>query len=389
VAFGGRRQESGSCIGVLSGALSDQGINDAFMKELAASIQPGTAAPRTPDVARRAPVLIDLALQGGGSHGAFTWGVLDRLLEEPWLHVEAISGTSAGAMNAAVLADGWIQGGAGGARAALDAYWRRVSRAAAFSPMQRSPLDRLMGRWSLDTSPAYFAYDMITRVFSPYDLNPLGLNPLRAILAESINFERLSRSPIKLFITATNVRTGRGRIFRNAEITADVLLASACLPTMFQAIEIDGEPYWDGGYAGNPTITPLVRESDSHDTILVQINPRERGNTPRSASEVIDRLNEISFNSPLMKELRMIALLRQVADPGHGEGVRWATMRIHRVWTDTLATFGASSKLNAEWEFVSLLKEEGRRSAEKFLTAHGEDVGKRSSADIDVLLQEC
>jgi NTE family protein len=343
----------------------------------------------TPDVAGRAPVLIDLALQGGGSHGAFTWGVLDRLLEESWLRIDAISGTSAGAMNAAVLTDGWMQDGAAGARAALDAYWRRVSRAAAFSPLQRSPLDRLMGRWSLDTSPAYFAYDMMTRVLSPYDLNPLGLNPLRAILADSIDFERLSRAPIKLFITATNVRTGRGRIFRNAEITADVLLASACLPTMFQAIEIDGEPYWDGGYAGNPTITPLVRESDAHDSILVQINPRERMDTPRAASEVIDRLNEISFNSPLMKELRMIALLQQVADAGHGEGARWAGMRTHRIWTDKLASFGASSKLNAEWEFVSMLKEEGRRSANEFLAAHAGDLGKRSTADLDVLLQEC
>ena len=183
------------------------------------------------------PLLIDLALQGGGSHGAFTWGVLDRLLEEPWLHIAAISGTSAGAMNAAVLADGWTEGGAEGARAALDTYWQKVSRAAAFSPLQRSPLDRLMGRWTFDTSPVYVAMDLMSRLLSPYDLNPFDLNPLRAILAESIDFERLSRSPIKIFVTATNVRTGRGRIFRNAEITADVLLASACLPTMFRAVE--------------------------------------------------------------------------------------------------------------------------------------------------------
>jgi NTE family protein len=334
-------------------------------------------------------VLVDLALQGGGSHGAFTWGVLDRLSEEPWLRIAAISGTSAGAMNAALVADGWRRGGAEGARAALDAYWRRVSRAAAFSPLQRSPLDRLMGRWTLDTSPAYFAMDLMARIVSPYDLNPFGFNPLRAILAESIDFGELARAPIKLFITATNVRTGRGRIFRNAEITPDVLLASACLPTMFQAIEIDGEPYWDGGYAGNPTLTPLVRESDAHDTILVQINPRERPEPPRTANEILNRLNEISFNSPLMKELRMIALLRQVADPGHGEGARWAGMRTHRILTDKLAEFGASSKLNAEWEFVSLLKEEGRKSADTFLSDHGDDLGQRSTADIDVLIEEC
>jgi NTE family protein len=334
-------------------------------------------------------VLVDLALQGGGSHGAFTWGVLDRLSEEPWLRIAAISGTSAGAMNAALVADGWRRGGAEGARAALDAYWQRVSRAAAFSPLQRSPLDRLVGRWTLDTSPAYVAMDLMARIVSPYDLNPFGFNPLRAILAESIDFGELARAPIKLFITATNVRTGRGRIFRNAEITPDVLLASACLPTMFQAIEIDGEPYWDGGYAGNPTLTPLVRETDAHDTILVQINPRERPEPPRTANEILNRLNEISFNSPLMKELRMIALLRQVADPGHGEGARWAGMRTHRILTDKLAEFGASSKLNAEWEFVSLLKEEGRKSADTFLSDHGDDLGQRSTADIDVLIDEC
>ncbi len=338
---------------------------------------------------KRDVVLVDLALQGGGSHGAFTWGVLDRLLEEPWLKIEAISGTSAGAMNAAVLADGWTSGGAEGARSALDNYWQRVSQAASFSPLQRSPLDVMMGRWALDTSPAYLAMDLMSRVLSPYDLNPLGLNPLRGILSESIDFSRLPSSPIKLFVTATNVRTGRGRIFRNAEITADVLLASACLPTLFQAIEIDGEHYWDGGYAGNPTITPLIRESDAIDTILVQINPRERSEPPRTASDILNRLNEISFNSPLMKELRMIAVLRQVADPGNGEGARWARMRTHRILTDMLADLGASSKLNAEWAFVSMLMEQGRKSADGFLAAHGNDVGVRSTADLDVLLAEC
>jgi len=334
------------------------------------------------------PLPIDLALQGGGSHGAFTWGVLDRLLEESRFAIVAISGTSAGAMNAAVLADGWTEGGAKGARAALDKYWEKVSRAAAFSPLQRSPLDRLMGRWSLDTSPAYIAIDLMSRVLSPYDLNPFDLNPLRGVLAESIDFDRLARSPIKLFVTATSVRTGRGRIFRNEEITADVLLASACLPTMFRAVEIDGEPYWDGGYAGNPTITPLIRESNAHDTILVQINPRERPDTPRSAAEILNRLNEVSFNSPLMKELRMIALLRQVADPGKGEGARWAQMRTHRIATDMLAQFGASSKLNAEREFVAMLRAEGRRAADEFLQAHADDLGTRSTADLDVLLAE-
>ena len=339
--------------------------------------------------ASRETVLIDLALQGGGSHGAFTWGVLDRLLEEPWLKVEAISGTSAGAMNAAVMVSGYLQGGADGARKALNAYWERVAASARFSPIQRSMLDRLMNRWSLDTSPGYLIMDLMSRVVSPYDLNPFAHNPIRSILEESIDFSRLGEAPVKLFITATNVHTGRGRIFRNKEITPEVLLASACLPTLFQAIEIEGEPYWDGGYAGNPTISPLVRESDAHDTILVQINPRERRETPRSASEILDRLNEISFNAPLMKELRMIALLRQAADPGTGEGRRWAGMRTHRILTDKLAEFGASSKLNAEAAFLNMLKEEGRKAADEFLRMHGADIGNRSTADIDVLLSEC
>ena len=334
-------------------------------------------------------MLIDVALQGGGSHGAFTWGVLDRLLEESWLKIDAISGTSAGAMNAAVLADGWIRGGASGARAALDAYWERVASAAAFSPLQRTPLDRLLGRWTLDTSPAFFTLDLMSRVFSPYDLNPSGYNPLAAILEASIDFKRLVQSPIKLFVTATNVRTGRGRIFRNAELTPEVLLASACLPTMFQAIEIDGEPYWDGGFAGNPTITPLVRESAAQDTILVQINPRERPGTPRSAAEILNRLNEVSFNATLMKELRMIALMRQMADPGCGEGARWAAMRTHRIMTEMMTELGYSSKLNGERAFLCMLRAEGRRAASAFLDAHAGDLGQRSTADIDVLLAEC
>ena len=339
--------------------------------------------------ASRDTVLIDLALQGGGSHGAFTWGVLDRLLEEPWLKIEAISGTSAGAMNAAVLVSGFMKGGAQGARDALDAYWERVAASARFSPIQRSMFDRLMNRWSLDTSPGYVMMDLMSRLVSPYNLNPFGYNPIRSILEESIDFSHLNEAPIKLFITATNVHTGRGRIFRNKEVTPEVLLASACLPTLFQAIEIDGEPYWDGGYAGNPTISPLVRESEAFDIILVQINPRERRDTPRSAGDILDRLNEISFNAPLMKELRMIALLRQAADPGTGEGRRWSKMRTHRILTDKLAEFGASSKLNAEGPFLQVLKDEGRKSADEFLRSHGDDIGKSSTADLDVLLSEC
>jgi len=361
----------------------------AGRKDASHRARPGRAQRSASLTPARSTVLIDLALQGGGSHGAFTWGVLDRLLEEDWLQVEAVSGSSAGAMNAAVLADGWTEGGPAGARAALDAYWERVAQAAMFSPLQRTPLDRLLGRWTLDYSPVFVAFDLASRLFSPYDLNPRGFNPLTTILAQSIDFNRLARSPIKLFITATNVHTGRGRIFRNTELSPEVLLASACLPTMFQAVEIDGEPYWDGGFAGNPTITPLVRESAAQDTILVQINPRVRPGTPRTAPEILNRLNEVSFNAPLMKELRMIALMRHVADPGSGEGARWASMRTHRIMTEMMTQLGYSSKLNGEWAFLMMLRAEGRRVADEFLATRGDDVGRRSTADLDELLAEC
>jgi NTE family protein len=333
------------------------------------------------------PLLVDLALQGGGSHGAFSWGVIDRLLEVDWVKLDGISGTSAGAMNAAVLADGLLDGGRAGAKAALERYWRKVSDSARFSPFQRTPLDILLGRWDLDRSPAYLAADMMSRMISPYAI-PNSVNPLFAILNETIDFTRLTKSPVRLFITATNVRTGRGKVFRNADITPEVLLASACLPSMFQAVEISGEFYWDGGYSGNPTITPLVRECASHDTLLVQINPVLRDEVPDSAREIVNRLNEVSFNAVLLKELRMIAVLRQVACADNTEGKLWSEMRIHRIASSAVDALGSSSKVNAEWAFLTMLRDEGRRAAEEFLTTHGDDLGLRSTFDIDALLED-
>jgi NTE family protein len=255
------------------------------------------------------------------------------------------------------------------------------------SPLRRTPLDVLLGRWTLDHSPVFVAMDLMARMFSPYDLSPRGTNPLRSILAESVDFDRLAQASIKLFVTATNVRTGRGRVFRNSEVTPDVLLASACLPTLFHAIEIDGESYWDGGYSGNPTITPLVRECSSKDTILVQINPVERPGLPRTARDILNRLNEVSFNAVLLKELRMIALLRQVAQPDTSESAKWADMRIHRIASDVMVTLGYSSKLNAEWEFLCMLRDEGRRAGDAFLREHQQDLGQRSTFDLDELLE--
>ena len=336
----------------------------------------------------REPLLVDLALQGGGAHGAFTWGVLDRLLEEPWLRIEGVSGTSAGAMNAAVLVDGHAEGGAEGARAALASFWRRVATVGSFSPLRRGPLDVMLGRWTIDSNPIYFALEAASRMFSPYDWNPAGLNPLRLVLARSVDFDRLAAAPIKLFVAATNVRTGKLRVFRNKDVTPDALLASACLPQMFQAVEMDGDAYWDGGFSGNPPITPLIRECDSSDTLLVQINPIERAEMPRTALEIRNRMNEVSFNASLLKELRMIAVLRRVVNPGDAEGARWASMRVHRIATPLMRRIGVSSKLNSEWGFLCFLRDEGRRAADEFLSEHAHSLGRHSTLDIEAMLNE-
>jgi len=340
-----------------------------------------------PTSKKRDQLLVDLALQGGGSHGAFTWGVLDRVLDEDWIEIEAISGTSAGAMNAAVMASGIATGGREGARACLRKFWTDVSRAAAFSPFQRGIYDRLTGKWTLDNSPGYLLADLMARLISPYALGGMDWNPLRDILEGCIDFDAIATGPVKLFITATNVRTGRGRVFRQHEITADVLLASACLPTMYKAVKIGDDHYWDGGFSGNPTITPLVTECEAEDVFLVQINPVERPLIPQDAREIQSRLNEVSFNATLLKELRMMALLRQVVDPGTTEGRYWAMMRMHRITSDLMVELGASSKLNAEWPFLMELFEEGRRSATRFADDHRDAIGVTSTLDIEALVE--
>lgn len=335
---------------------------------------------------------IDLALQGGGSHGAFTWGTVERILNEPSLTVESISGTSAGAMNAVVLGYGYAINGAAGAIEALERFWRSVSEAARFSPFRRTPMDVAMGNWSLDTSPGYVFYDIFSRLFSPYEVNPANINPLRDILETVVDFKRLKDCPIKLFVNATNVRTGLPRVFRNAELTVDVVLASACLPLIHQAIELDdGDAYWDGGFSGNPLLTPIIRESAARDIVLVQINPVERPGVPRTAREILNRLNEISFNSSLKKELRAIAMFQRlfatadIATDADWVG-QWSNVRIHQITTPKMLELGASSKLNAEWEFLTMLRDEGHNSTEKFLAEHRSDMGTRSTYDIDSLL---
>ncbi|MBL0898332.1 MAG: patatin-like phospholipase family protein, partial [Reyranella sp.] len=232
---------------------------------------------------------INLALQGGGAHGAYTWGVLDRLLDEERLEVEAISGTSAGAMNAAVFADGMGRGGREEARRALEAFWTNISQASQAGPLQPTPFDRYASGWNLDHSAAFVAFDMLTRMLSPYQLNPMNLNPLRGVLERSVDFRRLEGCrAVKLFISATNVKTGKVRVFESGEITPDVLLASACLPFLFQAVTVDGDPYWDGGYMGNPAIFPLIYGTATQDVVIVQINPLGCDRVPTTAAEIMN-----------------------------------------------------------------------------------------------------
>src|SRR6266853_3447739 len=293
---------------------------------------------------------INLALQGGGAHGAFTWGVLDRILEDERIAIEGLSATSAGAMNATVFTYGYAMGGRDGARRAMAGFWRRVSHAAMQGPLQPSWFDKLTGNHSLQFSPAFVMADLMTRLFSPYELNPLNRNPLKDVLEATVDFEALRQSdcPIKLYLSATNVRTGKVKVFERHEICADRVLASGCLPFMFQAVEIEGEHYWDGGYMGNPAIFPLIYGCDSRDVVIVHINPLERAKLPTTASEIMNRINEISFNSSLMREMRAIAFVTKLIDDGKILDNSMKRMLIHGIEAaDVMADLGALNKLNA------------------------------------------
>jgi NTE family protein len=346
--------------------------------------------------------LIDLALQGGGSHGAFTWGVLDRLLEDETLEIAGISGTSAGAMNAVALAAGLMEGGREGARACLRRFWTRVAESSPFHHFESGPL----GQWASTNNPWLQQFtstwqqasQVIGSQFSPYQLNPLNLNPLRDILLETVDFERVGRcDKTRLYIAATQVRTGALRVFDQSALTADMVLASACLPLLFQAVEIDGEAYWDGGYAGNPTLLPLITESPADDLLLVQINPRERPELPTRTSDILDRINEVTFNASLLKELRSIALLKRLIEdegrPGHHYRnplfQRTEALRLHLIdGGASLSALGAGSKTQTSRSFLNRLHDLGHSAAEQWLTTHRPDLGQRSSHNIFEALGE-
>lgn len=333
---------------------------------------------------------INLALQGGGSHGALTWGVLDRLLEDERLTIAEISGTSAGAMNAVVLADGFARGGAPAAREALELFWRAVSAAALFSPMQRGPLDRMMGRHSLDQSPGFLMAEGLSRMFSPAQINPLGIDPLRNLLELQVDFDRVNRcEDITVHVTATHVATGQARIFSRGALTPDAVLASACLPQVSPTVMIDGEAYWDGGFSANPALTPLVVSKASPDIVIVQINPTVRRQIPQTARDIINRINEISFNTSLIKELRAIALMQQViAARGLDLGALGQT-HLHLIHADAeVQDLQSSSRMNAEWAFLRTLFERGRGWAARWLDESFDKIGYESSFDLSALFDD-
>ena len=328
---------------------------------------------------------INLALQGGGAHGAFTWGVLDRLMRDGRIFIDGISGTSAGAMNAIVFTDGFIKDGRQGAIDSLAKFWKQVSdRAMMTSASAAMPwLPRGGDSWNMDSSPAFMMADFMTRMFSPYQINPLDINPLRDILSETVDFAALRRrKDIKLFVSATNVRTCKLKVFRTAEMTAEALMASACLPLMFKAVEIDGEAYWDGGYLANPAIAPLIHECESDDVVIVQINPMNRPEVPTTAREILNRLNEVSFNATLVREMSGIATVSQLIADGKLQGTPFHRVNFHMIAAeDEMSHLGASSKFNADWKFLRYLYDLGVATTEKWLDEHFDDIQKKSTLD--------
>lgn len=354
------------------------------------------------------PYKLNLALQGGGAHGAFTWGVLDRLLEEEDIEIHGISGTSAGAMNGAMLVSGWAKGGAQGAKDTLRSFWQDVAAASAFvAPFTNMPnmggFPNMGGgpnmgsfavgdkAFNLGGNPFYAAFDMMSRVFSPYQTNPMNFNPLKTILERHLDVEALHTCCEKrLFVTATSVHTGHARVFRETEVDVNVLLASACIPFLFQAVEIDGEPFWDGGYMGNPAIWPLFYNTEVMDVLLVQINPLLRSDTPSTASDIINRLNEITFNSSLIAEMRAINFVSRLVKEHKLDETRYRDVRMHMVTGgDEFFKLDASSKMNARRDFFDALFEGGRAQAKAWIEQHKKDIGHKGSLDInDVFLDK-
>ena len=355
------------------------------MKNPLAALLPGRAANGAPPLITKR---INLALQGGGAHGAFTWGVLEHLLSDGRLEFEGISGTSAGAVNAVMLADGLIRGGHEEAQKRLADFWRAVSNNGNLPAMQRAVVERLLSFIPLEGTPMQAWLETLARYFSPYDFNPLNINPLKDLFDRFVDFEALrTASDPKLFISATNVQTGRVRIFSRDKITAEVLMASACLPLLFRAVEIDGIPYWDGGYLANPVIFPFFGTTKTEDVLVVQINPLVRQATPMSANEIMNRINEITFNSSLLAEYRAMEFVARLIDQGRlprgiGHG-QYRRVNVHRIVLDRYGTtYDAASKISTDYTFFETLRVNGKRAARRFLDEHFDDIGVKGTVDL-------
>jgi len=331
---------------------------------------------------------INLALQGGGAHGAFTWGVLDRLMQDRRIYIDGISGTSAGAINGVVFTDGFIKGGRKGAIEALQTFWRSVSDRALTQTMPHlAPwFDAGKSGWNVDNVPAFMFTDFLTRMFSPYQLNALAINPLREILDEMVDFEGLRAHPdIKLFVSATNVKTCRLKVFRTDEMYVEALLASACLPMMFQAVEFQGEHYWDGGYLANPAIAPLIHDCDSKDVLIVQINPMNRKDVPTSAREILNRINEVSFNSTLVREMNGIATISRLVSEGKLRDTPFHRVNFHMISAEApMSELGAASKFNPDWDFLRYLYDLGVETTDAWLTENYDRIQVESTLDISI-----
>jgi NTE family protein len=337
---------------------------------------------------RRQPAAkkVNLAFQGGGAHGAFTWGVADQLLADERLEITGISGASAGAINAVMIADGLARGGNQEARKRLAAFWRAASSDGDLPAVQRAAADRLFSLLPFSATPMQGWFETLSRYFSPYDLNPLNINPLKDLIARFVDFDAIRQSDLALFVSATNVHTGRLRIFPREKITADAVMASAALPFLFRAVEIDGVPYWDGGYTANPPLLPFLRATAAEDVILVQINPVLRKTTPRTSEEIVNRLNEITFNVGLIGELRALTFVNQLIDDGKlPRGVAdgdYRRLRLHRIELGELGKrLESSTRLKTDYDFFDLLFRAGQRAGRRFLEQHFDDIGERSSLD--------
>lgn len=323
---------------------------------------------------------VNLALQGGGAHGAFTWGVLDCLLEDGRIAIDGMSGASAGAVNAVMLADGMIHGGPEEARKRLADFWRAASVDGSLPDMPRQLVDQLFLSNSLASAPMKTWLNSMGRFLSPSNMNPLNINPLKQLIERFVDFEAIRNDERDFFISATNAQTGDLRIFIREELNVDAVMASACLPLLFHAVPIDGVPYWDGGYVSNPPLLPFLQTNASADVLLVQIFPKTRNKAPRSSRDTVGRTAEIAFNAPLLAELRGLAAIDRMAEEQPSRGLR--RLRLHRIVLDELEEGpDAASRLNNNYEFFQSLHERGRRAARQFLDMHFDDIGERATID--------